>query len=160
MANASADSHLDLVLNRSVKLPRALIWKAWTEPKHLMPWFCPKPWQTIECDIDLRPGGIFRTVMRGPEGQTMDNPGCYLEVVKLERLTFTSVLGPGFRPLEKSFLPFTAVLTFEEIEGGTRYIARALHCNDADRQKHAEMGFEQGWGKALDQLIEYMGANK
>ena len=160
MTSASADDRLDLTLTREVKLPRELIWRAWTEPKHLMPWFCPKPWQVVECDIDLRPGGVFRTVMRGPEGQSMDNTGCYLEVVKPKRLTFTTVLGPGFRPTLDPFLPFTAVLTFEEIPGGTRYHVRALHRNDADRQKHAEMGFDQGWAKALEQLVEYAPAMK
>jgi uncharacterized protein YndB with AHSA1/START domain len=160
VANENADDRFDLVLTRDVKLPRALIWKAWTEPEHLMPWFCPKPWQVTECDIDLRPGGVFRTLMRGPEGQSMDNAGCYLEVIPQQRLTFTSVLGRGFRPIDKPFLPFTAVLTFDETTGGTRYTARVLHGNEADRQKHAEMGFDQGWSKALDQLLEYMSAMK
>ena len=156
MANASADDRLDLTLSRTVKLPRELIWRAWTEPKHLMPWFCPKPWQAVECDIDLKPGGIFRTLMRGPDGQSIDNTGCYLEVVKPQRLTFTTVLGPGFRPMADPFLPFTAVLTFEDTgSGSTRYHVRALHRNDADKQKHAEMGFDQGWAKALEQLVEY-----
>ena len=121
----------------------------------------PKPWQTVDCEIDLRPGGIFRTVMRGPENQMMDNPGCYLEVVKPQRLTFTSVLGPGFRPVADPFLPFTAILSFEDLGGGsTRYHVRALHRSDADRQKHAEMGFDQGWAKALEQLVEYAPAIK
>jgi uncharacterized protein YndB with AHSA1/START domain len=160
MASANADHRLDLTLTREVKLPRELIWKAWTEPQHLMPWFCPKPWQTIECDIDLRPGGIFRTLMRGPEGQTMNNVGCYLEVVRPERLIFTSVLGPEFRPIEKPLVAFTAVLTFTAIPGGTRYAVRALHSNDADKNKHAEMGFDQGWSKALDQLIDYAATMK
>jgi uncharacterized protein YndB with AHSA1/START domain len=155
MASANDDPHLDLTLTREVKLPRELIWMAWTEPKHLMPWFCPKPWQTVECDIDLRPGGIFRAMMRGPDQQSMNNIGCYLEVIKPQRLTFTSVLGPGFRPVNDPLLPFTAVLNFEVIPGGTRYTVRALHRSDADRQKHSEMGFDQGWSKALDQLIVY-----
>ena len=155
MANTNDDGRLDLTLTRTVDIPRDLIWRAWTEPRHLMPWFCPKPWQTIDCQIDLRPGGIFRTVMRGPEGQTMDNTGCYLEIVRPERLTFTSVLGPGFRPVVDPFLPFTAILTFETVAGGTRYNVVALHRNDADRQRHAEMGFDQGWSKALDQLVAY-----
>ena len=51
---------LDLVLERVVDVPAHLIWKAWTEPEELKPWFCPKPWRTTEAEIDLRPGGIFR----------------------------------------------------------------------------------------------------
>ena len=132
---------------------RARLWRCWTEPEHLKPWFTPAPWKTIDCEIDLKPGGIFRTTMLSPEGEKFPNAGCYLEVVRNERLVFTDTLLPGFRPSEKPF--FTAILTFEDHPDGTKYIARAMHKDDADRQKHAEMGFEHGWGKALDQLIEY-----
>ena len=69
---------LDLQFERIVDVPREKIWAAWTTPKLLMPWFCPLPWKTIECEIDLRPGGIFRTVMQSPEGQRFPNSGCYL----------------------------------------------------------------------------------
>ena len=153
MANVKDDGRLDLVLTRVVKLPRALIWKCWTEPEHLMPWFTPAPWKTIDCEIDLRPGGIFRSTMLSPEGQKFPNIGCYLEVVRHERLVWTDTLLPGYRPSLKPF--FTAVLTFEDHPDGTKYVARAMHKDDADKQKHADMGFEHGWGKAFDQLVEY-----
>ena len=55
------DSKLDLNFTRVVDVPPAMVWRAWTEPELLMPWFCPVPWKTIDCEIDLRPGGIFRT---------------------------------------------------------------------------------------------------
>ena len=54
------DPKLDLVLERVVDVPPELVWRAWTEPKHLMPWFTPAPWKTVDCEIDLRPGGIFQ----------------------------------------------------------------------------------------------------
>jgi uncharacterized protein YndB with AHSA1/START domain len=152
MAGEKLDGELDLVLTRVVKVPRRLMWKAWTEPEHLKKWFTPAPWRTVDCELDLRPGGIFRSVMRSPEGQDFNNIGCFLEVVKHEKLVFTDTLLPGYRPAPKPF--FTAIVTFEEHDGGTRYTARALHKDGADRQRHADMGFEQGWGKAFDQLIE------
>jgi uncharacterized protein YndB with AHSA1/START domain len=152
MAGEKLDGELDLVLTRVVKVPRRLMWKAWTEPEHLKKWFTPAPWRTVDCELDLRPGGVFRSVMRSPEGQDFNNIGCFLEVVKHEKLVFTDTLLPGYRPAPKPF--FTAIVTFEEHDGGTRYTARALHKDGADRQRHADMGFEQGWGKAFDQLIE------
>lgn len=79
-----ADPELDLLLERSVDVPPSLIWVAWTTPEHLKKWFTPAPWQTIDCEIDLRPGGAFRTVMRSPEGQEFPNVGCYLEIVENE----------------------------------------------------------------------------
>jgi uncharacterized protein YndB with AHSA1/START domain len=148
------DPKLDLVLERVVDVPRELVWKAWTTPEHLMPWFCPRPWTTIDCEIDLRPGGIFRSVMRSPEGQEFPNIGCYLEVVPNERLIWTDALLPGYRPAAEPFM--TAVLTLEPRGKGTRYVATAIHRDEAGRKKHEEMGFHEGWGTVVDQLVEYI----
>ena len=148
------DPKLDLVLERVIDVPRELVWTAWTTPEHLKHWFCPRPWTTTECEIDLRPGGIFRSVMRSPEGQEFPNIGCYLEVVRNERLVFTDALLPGYRPAENPF--FTAVLTLEPSGSGTRYVAIAIHRDEAGRKKHEEMGFHQGWGTVVDQMVEYV----
>ncbi len=148
------DPKLDLVLERVIDVPRELVWTAWTTPEHLTPWFCPKPWTTTECEIDLRPGGIFRTVMRSPEGKEFPNVGCFLEVVPNERLVWTDALLPGYRPSPEPF--FTAVLTLEPSGKGTRYVATAIHRDETGRKKHEDMGFHGGWGMVLDQLVEYV----
>ncbi len=150
----TADPTLDLVLERDVDVPRPLVWKAWTTPEHVRAWFAPRPWSVSECVIDLRPGGVFRTVMRSPEGQTFPGDGCVLEVVPEERLVWTDALLPGFRPAQEPF--FTAVIElFDSGGGGTRYVATAIHRDAAGRQRHADMGFVEGWGTALDQLVEH-----
>ena len=149
---------LDLVLERVVDATPSLIWRAWTEPKHLMPWFCPKPWSVSECDIDLRPGGRFHTVMHSPEGDAFPNTGCYLEVVPQKRLSWTDGLQPGFRPATSGgHLPFhmTALITLEPHGSGTKYTAIVLHSDEAARKQHEEMGFHDGWGTALTQLVAY-----
>ena len=97
------DPRLDLLLERVVDVPPELVWAAWTMPKHIKKWFTPAPWQTVDCQIDLHPGGIFRTVMRGPEGQEFTNVGCFLEIVPNRKLVWTVALGPGFRPAEPTF---------------------------------------------------------
>jgi uncharacterized protein YndB with AHSA1/START domain len=155
------DPELDLLLDRVVPISIANVWKGWTDPATLMKWFCPLPYLTVECDIDLRPGGVFRTVMQSSEGQRFDNSGCYLEVVEGTRLVWTSALGPGFRP---QALPpsspdgppsfhFTCELTFTSVAEGTRYQAKGMHTSAADRAAHEAMGFHDGWGAALDQLV-------
>ncbi|MCH8619275.1 SRPBCC family protein [Undibacterium sp. TS12] len=155
MTDAKAgEGTLDLVLERIVDIPPALVWAAWTTPAHILEWFTPAPWKTVDCEIDLRPGGIFRTVMRSPEGMDHDNVGCYLEVVPGKKLVFTDALGPGFRPTGNSFM--TATITFEPHEAGTKYTAVVLHKSVEDRKKHEEMGFHHGWGTALDQLVAHM----
>lgn len=147
------DPKRDLVLERTIDVPRELVWKAWTEPEHLKSWFTPAPWKTIACEIDLRPGGVFNTVMLSPDGKEFPNAGCYLEVVPNEKLVFTDALEAGFRPSEKPF--FTAMVLMEAQGSGTRYRAIALHRDEAGRKAHEEMGFADGWGKALDQLVAY-----
>ena len=154
------DPARDLVLERVVDVPPALVWRAWTVPEHVKRWFTPAPWTTMECEIDLRPGGIFRTVMRSPEGETFPNLGCYLEIVENERLVWTTALAPGYRPAESAgagdpcgvgFL--TAVIALESLGQGTRYTALAMHGNEEGRTNHEKLGFHDGWGKALDQLV-------
>ena len=93
------DPKHDLVLEREIAVPVELVWKAWTVPEHMMQWFTPKPWKTVECSVDLRPGGRSDLVMESPEGQRFPNRGCYLVVEPNRRLVFTSALGEGFRPI-------------------------------------------------------------
>lgn len=151
------DLDLDLVLERVVPVRPEQVWNAWTRPEHLVKWFTPKPWETIACEIDLRPGGLFSTTMRSPEGEVMPpSPGCYLEVVENRRLVFTDAMGPGYRPNAEPFMTAFILLTPEG--EGTRYVAIAKHASPDLRQKHADMGFEQGWGTALDQLVAHMQA--
>lgn len=150
---------LDLTFERIVDVPKELVWKAWTQPQHLMPWFCPLPWTTIDCEIDLRPGGIFRTVMLSPEGKEYPNLGCYLEVIENKKLTWTNALTPGFRPappaIHESSVDFffTASIQLAAHAGGTKYTATVIHADAAGCKQHANMGFHEGWGKALDQLV-------
>lgn len=151
----------DLVLERIMDAPRDLVWKAWTDPEHLKRWWAPKPYETPECDIDLRPGGIFYTRMTGPDGFDSEGTGCVLEVVPGEKIVWTSALLPGFRPAPDSetdpddccSFPFTAIVTLEDAGAGkTRYRAVALHRNQADRDTHESMGFHDGWGTCAAQL--------
>jgi uncharacterized protein YndB with AHSA1/START domain len=153
-AGHATDPELDLVLEREVDVPPHLVWAAWTTPEHVKKWYAPKPYETVACEIDLRPGGIFRAVMRSPEGQLIDEgAGCVLEVVENRRLVWTAALGPGFRPAA-SDLPFTAIITVDPAGSGTRYRAVAVHGSAETRTAHEAMGFHEGWGAALDQLVE------
>jgi uncharacterized protein YndB with AHSA1/START domain len=147
------DPKLDLVLERVVDVPRALAWEAWTKPEHLRKWFTPRPWTIVECEVDLRPGGLFRVDMRSPDGkEKSDIRGCYLDVVPNERLVWTDALTAGYRPAEKPFI--TAFITFATQGNGTRYKAVVLHNSEAERKRHEEMGFYDGWGTVLDQMVE------
>lgn len=143
---------LDLILERTVDVPRALVWEAWTNPEHVIKWFAPKPWTTESCEIDLRPGGVFNVTMKSPEGEAMPGQGCFLEIVEAQKLVWTDVLVAGFRPSSGGH--FTGVILLEDAGEGTKYTAIAMHKNEEDRNRHDEMGFTQGWSACLDQLVE------
>jgi uncharacterized protein YndB with AHSA1/START domain len=75
--------------------------------------------------------------------------------VEGKKLVFTDTLLPGFRPAPNPF--FTAIVTIEPHgSNGTRYIARAIHGNPETKKKHEEMGFHEGWGTVLNQMVEYI----
>ena len=152
--NTSAESASlaarELVLTRIIDAPRELVFAAWVG--HLPEWWGPHGMTTPVCEMDLRTGGAFRTVMRAPDGAEYPTRGIFLEVVPNERIVFTDAFDPGWRPHPDAF--FTGITTFEALPGGrTRYTARALHWTEANREKHERMGFQQGWGESLDRLV-------
>ena len=152
MSEVMDKSETLLKISRLVNVSADKLFRAWTEPALLMQWFCPKPWQVVDCQIDLRPGGAFNTVMRGPEGEEIPNQGCFLEIVQDKKLVFTDAFKAGWLPGGKPFM--VATVTLEEENGQVRYTASADHWSVEDRESHQNMGFEEGWNKALDQLIE------
>ena len=160
------DPALDLQIEREINVPVARVWAAWTSPDILPQWFCPRPWRVVACDIDLRPGGVFRTVMQSPQGDNLPaNEGSYLVVEPERRLVWTNMLGRDFRPLAipagtdegPPAFHFVVDLAFTAISAQrTHYRAIVRHASEAARQVHESMGFQQGWNIALDQLIEVM----
>ncbi len=153
------DPSLDLVLERFVEVPVERVWAAWTQPELMVQWFTPAPWKTSKIELELWPGGKFKTVMESPEGELMDHdPGCVLEVVENRKFVWTSGMMPGYRPraaAEGEFL-FTAEIFMAAKDGGTLYRAVAIHDDAEGCRKHEVMGFHDGWGAALDQLVALM----
>ncbi|KRS13047.1 polyketide cyclase [Roseovarius atlanticus] len=143
----------DLSFTRTLNAPRALIWECWTTPEHIKHFFVPKPYSIESCEIDLRVGGRFNTVMN-VDGQLMDNKGVYLEVVEMSRLVFTDTYTEGWAPVPDPFM--TAILDLEDDgAGGTIYTATARHRSPEAKKTHEDMGFFDGWGTVATQLEEY-----
>lgn len=141
----------ELVLTRTLKAPRHLLWRCWTEPALLEKWFCPEPWRVTDVELDVRAGGSQSFVMRGPDGEVMPQQGVYLEVIENEKLVTTDAYVRAWEPLEDPFM--TAIVTFEDAGNGeTLYTARARHWSAEKKQQHEEMGFREGWGICADQL--------
>jgi uncharacterized protein YndB with AHSA1/START domain len=147
------DPVLDLMVERVVPVSAERAWTAWTDPAHLRQWYAPAPGMVSECEIVLRPGGVFKFVLRQPDGEENPVTCCYLEVVPYRRLVWTNALRPGYRPAPDGF--FTAVMTLEPAGDATRCRTVAMHRDEADCAHHEAMGFHDGWGTVLDQLAAY-----
>jgi uncharacterized protein YndB with AHSA1/START domain len=146
---SAPDADRELSLVRIIDAPPSRVFAAWTE--HLPDWWGPHGMTTPVCEMDLRPGGIFRTVMRAADGTEYPTEGVFLEVVPAERIVFTDAYRAGWVPAPEVF--FTAITTFEALPGGqTRLTARARHWTSAARERHEQMGFHRGWGEMLDRL--------
>lgn len=151
----SVGGEYDLEISRVLRVPRALVWQAWSDPAHLKEWWCPKPWTTEVRAFDLTPGGAFHTFMRGPDGGTSDNPGAFLEVVPQSRLVWTSALLEHWRPAADPWMPMTAYINMSDEGEHTRYVATVLHKDKATRDQHEAMGFFDGWGTCITQLEQF-----
>jgi uncharacterized protein YndB with AHSA1/START domain len=152
---------LDFAIERFIDAPRHLVWKALTTPEHLKEWYMPKPWGRVaNCELDVRPGGIFSIDIALPDGPEVPNLGCFLDVVPMERLVWTSMLFPGYRPAVFDDIPITAIVTMETVGSGTRYVFTALHRDEADLEKNKASGFYQGTEIAVDQFVAHVKSMK
>jgi uncharacterized protein YndB with AHSA1/START domain len=144
---------LDLTVARVIAAPRAAVWNAWTDPASFEQWWVPAPEICRVRDMDLRPGGSFRTEIDGGGGEFGPHiTGCFLAVDELECIVFTDALVAGWRPAARSFM--TAVIAMRDHADGTEYTATAMHRNVADRDRHEQLGFHDGWGTVTRQLAE------
>jgi uncharacterized protein YndB with AHSA1/START domain len=151
------DPKRDFVIERFIDAPTRLVWEALTKPEHLKEWYMPKPWGRVaRAEMDLRPGGIFSIDIAGADGQEFPNLGCFVEVIPMERLVWTSMLFPGFRPAVFDDVPITAIATMESAGTGTRYVFTALHRDEADFENNKASGWQEGTEIAVDQFVAHV----
>ncbi len=147
------DPRTDLTFTRTLPVPRALVFECWTRPEHIPNFFVPRPHKVTGCDIDLRVGGRFNTTFE-VEGNVMENAGVWLEIVPNTRLVFTDGYAEGWKPAPEPFM--TAIIDLADAPGGgTTYTATARHRTPESCEAHENMGFYDGWGTVVDQLVEY-----
>jgi len=135
-----------LVLQRVFDAPRELVFKAWTEPQHLVHWSCPRGFTLTHCEGDLRPGGRWRSCMRSPDGRDLWLGGVYREIVAPERLVFTHAWDDA--PRHETLI----TVTVAERNGKTEMTFRqATFTSVEDRDGH-----RGGWTECFDKLAEYV----
>lgn len=142
----------ELVLLRVFNAPRELVWRAWTEPQHIVKWWGPRGFTTTSEVMDVRPGGEWRHVMHGPDGTDYPNHTIFKEVLKPERIVFTNTGGKTKQDVE-----FESTWRFEDLGRKTRVTVRmvfatALECERVSK----EYGAVEGGHQTLARLSEFL----
>jgi uncharacterized protein YndB with AHSA1/START domain len=152
-ANATSDiTDRELIFTRVFDAPRELVFKAWTDPRHLVQWWGPSGFTTSVYEMDVRPGGVWRLTMHGPDGVDYKNRMVFLEVVKPERLVYKHEPEEGSEPVT-----FETTVTFAKEGAKTKVTMRMLFPSLAEREfvvkKH---GAIEGAKQHLGKLAEYL----
>jgi len=146
-------SDREIVMTRYFDAPRDLVFETFTKPEHVKHWWGPRGWSLPECEIDLRVGGSFHYLMRGPEGEEHGVKGRYFEIVPPERLVFSD----GFEAPSMSDFEARLTLIFqEEAPQRTKLTMTSLYSSKHIRDQVLKMGVGEGWGQSLDRLDEVL----
>lgn len=152
----------EVVIQRHFNAPRSLVYRAWTDPAILTQWWGPHSFTLPVCEVDLRVDGLYRYVMRSPEGQDFPMVGRYVEIVPDEKLVTTDALDDHpqeWFDLLKGFMGVTqfsdpldilVTTTFTEHRGGTLVTIRSTFSSNAVRDGFIKMGMGEGWAESLD----------
>jgi uncharacterized protein YndB with AHSA1/START domain len=141
-----------IVMTRTLDAPRELVWAAFTDPKHVSKWFGGKGFETLACEMDVRPGGTWRHVMRVSNGAEMVMDVVYLEVTKPERLVWQSV---DYGKTTKHPASHMTV-TLEEVGKKTKWKLVARFASMADRELANSIGFAGAIAEGNDKLAELL----
>lgn len=149
---APADaSDREIVLTRIVRAPRDLVFRAWTEPEHVVRWWGPDGFTTTTGAIDVRPGGSWRFVMHGPDGVDYPNAIEYLEVSRPDRLVYRHRGEEGHEGVQ-----FLTTVTFADRDGATEVTLRMVFDTAERRDRVVEQyGAIEGGEQHLDRLAAY-----
>lgn len=109
-SQTQSPSDREIVLTRVVDAPRSLVWKIWTDPEHAPQWWGPTGFTTLTKEMDVRAGGRWRFVMRGPDGRDYENLIRYLEVEEPARIVYEHGGEKGLEPVS-----FQTIVTLEEL---------------------------------------------
>ncbi len=141
-----------VTLNRLIDVPVTLMWKVWTEPKHLIAWWGPTVFTNSGCEVDLRVGGLWRIVMNGPGGSAFPMEATYTEIVPGARLAYAMA---AVSPEGVLQLKGVTTVTMRDEGGKTRLIVQADAKGFIPEAVQMLAGMEMGWSQSLDKLAAF-----
>jgi len=143
-------SDKEIGMERVFDAPRDLVFEAHSSCEHLSHWWGPRKYEVVSCEVDFRPGGAWRIVHRGPDGEEYAFRGEYREIVPPERIVWTFEFEgwPGQVTVE--------TMTLEEHDGKTTFTSTSVFDSVEARDAMLESGMESGAAEGMDQLDEYL----
>jgi uncharacterized protein YndB with AHSA1/START domain len=143
-------SDREIVMTRVFDAPRDLVFEAQSSCEHMSRWWGPRKYEVISCEMDFRPGGAWRIVLRGPDGEVPGFRGEFREIVRPQRIVWTFEWEgmPGHVSVD--------TLTLEEQDGKTTLTSTAVFDSVEDRDGMLESGMESGAAETYDRLDEYL----
>jgi uncharacterized protein YndB with AHSA1/START domain len=141
----------EIVLTRAVDAPPDLVFEVWTNPKHVVQWWGPNGFTNTNLEMNVRPGGVWRFIMHGPDGTDYPNRIVYQEVDRPRRLVYLhDDDGTGEQK------PFHVTTTFDEQDGGTLVTLRLLLESADEKRRVVDFGAIEGGRQTLARLGEYL----
>lgn len=148
---AATEAHRELILTRVFEAPRELVFQMWTDPHHVAHWWGPRGFTNTIHEMTVRPGGIWRFTMHGPDGTDYPNQIIFDEVVRPERLVYTHGSGEPGDPHQ-----FQVTVTFAEQGNKTHLTMRMLFATPAAREQVVAAGAIEGGNQTMDRLADYL----
>ncbi len=143
-----------VIATRIFDAPLELVYKAWTDPKQLAQWFPPKDFTSPWCEVDPRPGGIFRCDMKAPDGKVFVGMGLFREVVPNERLVFTFAGEESVPP------PILVTVVFKAQGNKTELTMQQTAETVADYEELLKLGVHEGLRQSFEKLDELLAREK
>lgn len=142
----------EIVATRTFDAPRELVFEVWTDPEHIGRWWGPEGFTTTTHAMEMKPGGVWRFVMHGPDGTDYQNKITFLEVVRPERLVYEHRGDKDGEPVH-----FRTTVTFEE-QGKKTCLTMRMTFPSADARDYTvkTYGALEGLDQTLDRLREYV----
>jgi uncharacterized protein YndB with AHSA1/START domain len=158
MSTSSSTADREICITRDLAFPRELVFKAWTEQKHIDAWWGPTGFRNATHEMSVKPGGVWRFMMHGPDGKDWPNKIVYIEVIKPERLVYThsgddSVAGGA------DDVSFHVTVDFEDINGHTRLKMKMLFASVEACEQVKTYGAVEGNKQTMDRLEQYLASN-
>lgn len=145
-----------LTITRLIDAPRDLIWRAMSEPEHLIHWWGPNGFTNTFYEFEMKPGGVWRFMMHGPDGTDYPNKIVFREIVDAQRLVYDhSDDGGGKEGIDHAFL---GTITLDDEDGKTRVTLSIVFETAKEFEDAKKFGADTGGNQTLGRLADYVAA--